>query len=76
MFRLEAGNHRIQVLHAHGIPLIPATVQLREECGPHVADVMNTGSHNFEAGDDLLISSIPSEYLKPSNVFRTLRPSV
>ena len=30
-FRLEAGNHRIQVFHEHGVPLIPVTVQVREE---------------------------------------------
>lgn len=71
-FRLEAGNHRIQVFHKHGVPFIPITVQMREECGPHVDDVMTDATHNFDAGDELLISAITEEYLKPSEVFRSL----
>src|ERR1035437_7730943 len=39
-FRLEAGNHRIQVLHDNGIEMIPVTVQVQDECGPHVKNVM------------------------------------
>ncbi len=72
-FRLEAGNHRIQVFHEHGVPLIPVTVQVREECGPHVGDVMTDATHNFDAGDELLISTITEEYMKPSEVFRSLQ---
>jgi hypothetical protein len=71
-FRLEAGNHRIQVFHEHGVPFIPVTVQMREECGPHVGDVMTDATHNFDAGDELLVSTITEEYLKPSEVFRSL----
>ncbi|MEK7066013.1 MAG: hypothetical protein AAB965_00385 [Patescibacteria group bacterium] len=71
-FRLESGNHRIQVLHAHGVEMIPLTVQAREECGPHLEDVMTDASHNFDAGDELLISEITREYMKPSEVFRSL----
>ncbi|HQT82666.1 MAG TPA: hypothetical protein PLW99_00775 [Candidatus Paceibacterota bacterium] len=71
-FRLEAGNHRIQVFHTHGVPFIPVTVQVREECGPHVGDVMTDATHNFDAGDDVLISAITEEYMKPSDVFRSL----
>ena len=26
-FRLEAGNHRIQVFHQHGVDMLPVTVQ-------------------------------------------------
>lgn len=71
-FRLEAGNHRIQVFHEHGVPFIPVTVQMREECGPHVDDVMTDATHNFDAGDELLVSAITEEYMKPSEVFRSL----
>jgi len=72
-FRLEAGNHRIQVLHKNGIKLIPLTVQVREECGPHMDDVMTDASHNFDAGDEFLISKITKEYMKPTEVFKSLR---
>ena len=71
-FRLEAGNHRIQVFHEHGVPLIPVTVQVREECGPHVSDVMTDATHIFDAGDELLITEVSEEYMKPSEVFRSL----
>lgn len=74
MFRLEAGNHRIQVFHRHGISPIPVTVQVREECGPHVGDVMTDASHNFEAAEgDFLISKITEEYMAPSEVFSALK---
>ncbi len=71
-FRLEAGNHRIQVFHEHGVPFVPVTVQVREECGPHVSDVMTDATHNFDAGDEVLVSAIIEEYMKPSEVFRSL----
>ncbi len=71
-FRLEAGNHRIQVFHDNGIETIPLTVQVREECGPHLGDVMTDATHNFDAGDEILISQITKEYMKPSEVFRSL----
>jgi hypothetical protein len=69
-FRLEAGNHRIQVLRAHGVTLVPLTVQVREECGPHLGDVMTDASHNFDAPEGFLISTITEEYMRPSEVFR------
>ena len=72
-FRLEAGNHRIQVLHNNGVEFIPLTVQVREECGPHLEDVMTDASHNFDAGDEFLISKIMKEYMKPSEVFGSVR---
>jgi hypothetical protein len=71
-FRLEAGNHRIQVFHENGIEFVPLTVQVREECGPHLDDVMTDATHNFDAGDQFLISKISTEYMKPSDVFRDL----
>ena len=70
--RLEAGNHRIQMFHKYGVDMIPVTVQLRDECGPHLNDVMTDASHNFDASEELLISSITDEYIKPSEVFKSL----
>jgi hypothetical protein len=66
--RLEAGNHRIQLFKKYGIPQVPLTIQLREECGPHVDDVMTDATHNFDVGDTLLIDTIVSEYMRPSAV--------
>ena len=71
-FRLESGNHRIQLFHQHGIPLVPLTVQVREECGPHLGDVMTDASHNFDAPQGFRISKITEEYMAPSEVFSTL----
>ncbi len=71
MMRLEAGNHRIQLFHQHNIPFVPLTVQLRNECGPHLEDTMNDGSHNFDARGELILTTIPSEYVAPSEAFRS-----
>lgn len=70
--RLEAGNHRIQLFYKHGVDMIPATVQVRDECGPHLDDVMTYASHNFDATDELMISETYQEYMKPSMVFKSL----
>lgn len=70
--RLEAGNHRIQLLHKYGIKVIPITVQVCEECGPHLNDVMTDATNNFDATDELKISEITEEYMKPSDVFKSL----
>jgi len=72
-FRLEAGNHRIQVLHEHGIGMIPVTVEVQEDCGPHLDEVMTDATHNFEAPNGFLISEITDEYMKPSEVFKELQ---
>lgn len=72
-FRLEAGNHRIQLFHKHNIKMIPLTVEVRDECGPHTSDVMNDASHNFDFDDQILISDSKEKYLKPSEVFRNLK---
>lgn len=71
-FRLESGNHRIQAFHDNSVPFIPVTVQVREECGPHLNDVMTDATHNFDAGDEFLITEVGEEYMKPSEVFRSL----
>ena len=71
-FRLEAGNHRIQLFHKNNIKTIPLTVQVRDECGSHVDDVVTDASHNFDFENEILISDSKEEYLKPSEVFRNL----
>ncbi len=70
--RLEAGNHRIQIFHENGVKMIPVTVQVREECGPHLDETMTDATHNFDATEELLISNITEEYMKPSDVFKSL----
>jgi len=72
-FRLESGNHRIQVLHKNGIKMIPVTVQVRKECGPSADDVMTDAQHNFDFNDEIMISDITEEYMKPSEVFKSLK---
>lgn len=72
-FRLEAGNHRIQLFHIHNVTKLPLTVQVRDECGPHVEDVLTDATHNFDAGDEFLIEAITQEYMRPSDVFRSLQ---
>ncbi len=74
-FRLEAGNHRIQVLHEHNIEMIPVTVHVQAECGPHLENVMNIATHNFDAKDEILITDSTDStdrYMKPSEVFASL----
>jgi hypothetical protein len=75
-FRLESGNHRIQIFHAHGVPVVPLTVEIRGECGPHLSDVMTDATHNFDASPGFLISDATEEYMKPSDVFRDLKEDV
>lgn len=72
-FRLESGNHRIQVLHKHGVREIPVVVQVREECGPHLEDVMTDATHNFHDEEEILIQGITQEYMRPSDVFQSLQ---
>ncbi len=71
-FRLEAGNHCIQILHKNNVQMIPVTVQVKDECGPDADGPMTDASSNFDAGDDILISQATEEYMKPSEVFRSL----
>ena len=72
-FRLESGNHRIQLFHQHGVEEVPVIVQVREECGPHVGDVMTDASHNFDFGNEVIVPETAEEYLKPSEVFKSLQ---
>jgi hypothetical protein len=68
-FRLEAGNHRIQVFHQHGVLFVPVTVQVHEVCSPSEKDAMTNATYNFDLPDGLLISEITDEYMAPSQVF-------
>jgi hypothetical protein len=71
-FRLEAGNHRIQLFHSYNVQQIPATVQITDECGPHAPNVFNTGTHNFDATGVLKYKTLKKGYVKPSDVFKDL----
>jgi ParB-like nuclease domain len=71
-FRLEAGNHRIQILHQHGVPFTPATVQVENWCGPDAKNVMNTGTHNFDFPYPDILIGVPNGYAKPSSIFKDL----
>lgn len=68
-FRLEAGNHRIQALHQHGVPLVPVTVQVHEVCSPSEKDAMTNATYIFNLPEGMLISKITDEYMAPSQVF-------
>ena len=70
--RLESGNHRIQIFHKHGVEMIPVVVHVQEECGPHVEKVWTDATSNFDATDELLVSEVTEEYMKPSEVFKSL----
>ncbi len=71
-FRLEAGNHRIQVFYKNKIPMIPVTVQVKEYCGPKAENLMTIATHNFDAKDEFLISEITDEYMRPTQIFKSL----
>ena len=71
-FRLESGNHRIQVLQKYGVKYTPATVEIQDECGPHANNVMTDASHNFDFSDNVEATNLVAGYMKPSQVFRHL----
>jgi hypothetical protein len=72
-YRLETGNHRIQVMHAHNISHVPVAVQLQDECGPHAPNPGNISKQSFDVGDNVLITMTANEYMKPSAVFKDIR---
>jgi hypothetical protein len=71
-FRLEAGNHRIQVLFKHGVLFTPATVEIQSICGPHVENTMTNASHNFTFPTNSTLAQLHFGYAKPSEVFTEL----
>jgi hypothetical protein len=71
-FRLETGNHRIQVLYKHKVPFTPATVQIQSICGHDAQNAMNTGTHNFDFPYPHILISLSNEYAKPSSIFEEL----
>jgi len=75
-FRLESGNHRIQIFKKYGIEHTPIVVQVQDECGPQADDVMNTGTHNFDFADDVIETNLKPGYLKPSEVFKSLAEKI
>lgn len=75
-FRLESGNHRIQVLMKHGVPFTPAVVQVQELCGPQVENIMTDATHNFDFIDDISTEVLEVGYLKPTSVFKSLKDNI
>ena len=71
-FRLESGNHRIQLFHKYGIPMIPVTVQVHEICGPLEKDQMTNATYYFDAPEGFLTTTKTDEYMKPSEVFKNI----
>ena len=71
-FRLEAGNHRIQVFKKHGVKFAPAYVEVTEYCGPEAKSVMTDATHNFDFNDDVQIQNLHAGSMRPSAVFRSL----
>jgi hypothetical protein len=71
--RLEAGNHRIQVLRQHGITTVPVTVQVRHLCGPHAPEPMNDATAVFDfPASGIRVVDVTKEYMRPSEVFYAL----
>lgn len=75
-FRLESGNHRIQVLYKNGVKKIPLTVQVKKECGPQAEDLMTDASHNFVSEKGFLVREITEEYMRPSEVFAGIKKTI
>ncbi|MBI3632051.1 MAG: hypothetical protein HY225_01220 [Candidatus Vogelbacteria bacterium] len=71
-FRLESGNHRIQLFHKYGVPMIPVTVQIHDVCGPEEMDQLTDATYYFDAPEGFLITERTDEYMKPSEVFKSL----
>lgn len=71
-FRLESGNHRIQVFMKYGVIFTPATVQVQDICGPQVKNVFTDATHNFDFTDDINVEVLEFGYIKPTAVFKSL----
>lgn len=74
--RLEAGNHRIQVLREHGVEKVPVTIEIKAHCGPEAANPHTDATTVFPLPPEgILVTSLEHEYMAPSKVFRgyTLR---
>ncbi len=75
-YRLEAGNHRIQVLYKNNIEYTPATVQVRGECGPDAPDPQTDATHSFDFDDNVIPPTGDKSYMKPSAVFKDLQSQI
>jgi hypothetical protein len=71
-FRLEAGNHRIQVFKKHGVEFTPTYVEVTEYCGPDASNVMTDATHNFFFTKDVNIQNLHIGPAKPSDIFKSL----
>lgn len=69
--RLEAGNHRIQVLREHGVEKVPVTIEITAFCGPDAPNPHTDATKVFLLPPEgILVSSLEHEYLAPSKVFK------
>ncbi len=68
-YRLEAGNHRIQVLHAHGVSFVPVTIEVVDECTPHSATSHNDGNHLFPLPPGALKPNLANGFYAPDDAF-------
>ena len=75
-FRLESGNHRIQVFMKYKVAYTPATVQVQDNCGPDVENVMTDATHNFDFSEDVIPKTFKIGYIKPSVIFKSLKGKV
>ena len=71
-FRLESGNHRIQMFKKYGVAFTPATVEIKDICGPNAVSVMTDATHNFNFIEKINLSGINNGFIKPSLIFKNL----
>lgn len=71
-FRLESGNHRIQVFMKYGVSFTPATVEVQAMCGPQEGNVMTDATHNFDFTEDIIVDNLEIGFMKPTAVFLNL----
>lgn len=75
-FRLESGNHRIQVFMKYEVPFTPATIQVQDICGPQAQHVMTDATHNFDFTNNMNTVTLSNGYTKPSAFFQNLNYQV
>lgn len=75
-YRLEAGNHRIQVLYEHRVEFTPAILEVQDECGPHVKNNQTDATHNFNLPDYIDCQHLKPGIYRPSLIFTELHEQI
>lgn len=75
-YRLEAGNHRIQVLYQHDVEFTPAIVQVQDECGPNAANNQTDATHNFDLPSYIEYQNLKPGIYRPAQVFTELKNEI